>query len=71
MYASTWGMAERICRDDKDPVASFGDFGDLGIQHSILWGFSKHWCTQNLKTQQFFLTGIYKNLKPNESRRRR
>jgi hypothetical protein len=26
MYASTWGMAERICREDKEPVASFGEF---------------------------------------------
>jgi hypothetical protein len=48
MYASTWGMAERMRRDDKEPVASFGefvyDYGDLGIQHGILWGIFE---TQN------------------------
>jgi hypothetical protein len=51
MYASTWGMAERICRDDKEPVASFGefvyDYGDLGIYNTVFCGgFSKHWMAQ-------------------------
>jgi hypothetical protein len=65
MYASTWGMAERMRRDDKEPVASFGefvyDYGDLGIhyiQHSILWGIFKT-LVHKILTQLFFLTGIF------------
>jgi hypothetical protein len=52
MYASTWEMAERICRDDREPVASFGefvfDYGDLGIYNTVFCGgFSKHWYTKS------------------------
>jgi hypothetical protein len=64
MYASTWGMAERICRDDKEPVASFVefvyDYGDLGIQHGILWGIFET-LVHKISTQQFFFTGIFFN----------
>jgi hypothetical protein len=46
------GMAERICRDDKEPVASFGefvyDYGDLGIYNTVFWGDFRNTGTQNL-----------------------
>jgi hypothetical protein len=64
MYASTWRTGWRNCRDDKEPVASFGefvyDYGDLGIQHGILCGIFET-LVHKILTQQFFWAGIFFN----------
>jgi hypothetical protein len=61
MYASTWGMAERMRRDDKEPVASFGEFvydnGDLGTTRYFVGDF-RNTGTQNVNATIFF-TSIF------------